>query len=334
MKRGESGLSLVVGVDKPKGMSSHDVVNRCRRIFGERRVGHTGTLDPLATGALAVCIGPATRLDAYFVNHDKVYDVRIAFGTATDTDDRCGQVIRTAEVPPELSDETQARAFLFTCLGKQLQTPPQYSAIKRDGKRAYEAARAGNVVELDAREITVYAADLLQTGRTEDGVLFWDVRFGVSKGTYIRSLARDIGVRLGTAAHVSELRRIEAGGLHVDQCVTLEELEAAGPKAAIDPVRLLGFRTAFLNERQQADVANGKRLPAKTLQLFEAPRNDQGDCCMTAHAKRSSAPLADGETISMVAGNTLVALYSAQVNRGMVSPCCVFAQGVYRGSNI
>ncbi len=109
MKRGDSGMCLVVGVDKPEGKSSHDVVNACRRIFGERRVGHTGTLDPLATGALVVCVGPATRLDTYMVGHDKTYDVRISFGAATDTDDKLGEVIRTLDVPAQVCDPSSRR---------------------------------------------------------------------------------------------------------------------------------------------------------------------------------------------------------------------------------
>ena len=161
MKRGQSGISCLVGVDKPRGMSSHDVVNACRRIFGERRVGHTGTLDPLATGALCICVGPATRLDAYMTNHDKTYDVRIAFGVATDTDDAEGEPIRTAPVPERVCDRAFAQEHVAGLVGKHKQLPPAYSAIKRGGVKAYEAARAGNVVQLEPRDIEIYEATLL-----------------------------------------------------------------------------------------------------------------------------------------------------------------------------
>ena len=143
MKRGQSGLSLIIGIDKPQGMSSHDAVNRIRRMFGERRVGHMGTLDPLATGVLAVCVGPASRLDAYLTNHDKTYEARIAFGAQTDTDDAAGEVIRQAAVASELSDATFAQEYLASIVGPRMQMPPAYSAIKKDGVKAYEAARRG-----------------------------------------------------------------------------------------------------------------------------------------------------------------------------------------------
>ena len=124
VKRGLSGLSLVVGVNEPAGMSSHDVVNRCRSIFGERRVGHTGTLDPMATGVLPICVGPATRLGAYLTGHDKRYRVSIAFGAGTDTDDAAGTVVRTGEVPDRVLDPEFAAAFVASLVGRRKQMPP------------------------------------------------------------------------------------------------------------------------------------------------------------------------------------------------------------------
>lgn len=161
VKRGLSGLSLVVGVNKPAGMSSHDVVNRCRSIFGERRVGHTGTLDPMATGVLPICVGPATRLGAYLTGHDKRYRVSIAFGAGTDTDDAAGTVVRTGEVPDRVLDPEFAAAFVASLVGRRKQMPPAYSAIKVNGKKSYEAARAGNIIDLAPRDIEVYDARLL-----------------------------------------------------------------------------------------------------------------------------------------------------------------------------
>ena len=180
MRRGQSEACLVVGVDKPEGMTSHDVVNACRRIFGERRVGHTGTLDPLATGALVVCVGPATRLDAYMVGHDKTYDVRISFGVATDTDDRTGEVLRTAEIPADVCDPDFAASVLLGFLGKQKQMPPAYSAIKKGGVKACDAARS-----LDG----VSVACML---REQDDVVRGSLR---AKGDDIdvAALAREIG---------------------------------------------------------------------------------------------------------------------------------------------
>lgn len=333
MKRGQSGISCLVGVDKPQGMSSHDVVNACRRIFGERRVGHTGTLDPLATGALCICVGPATRLDAYMVNHDKTYDVRISFGVTTDTDDAAGAPVRTAPVPECVCDPDFARGHVAGLVGKHKQLPPAYSAIKRDGVKAYEAARAGNVIQLEPRDIEIYEATLLGLETDHDApCIYWDVRLSVSKGTYIRSVARDVGAALGTAAHVESLRRLQSGALDVQDCLSLETLEDRGFDAAVDPVFLLGYRMAFLTDEQAADVRNGKTLRSGGLALFEAPRRfDDSDCGPLRGAHRCADPLEEGEVVSLVYENELIALYSAQVKRGVIRPCCVFSQGVIRG---
>lgn len=325
-----------MGVDKPKGMSSHDVVNRCRRIFGERRVGHTGTLDPLATGALAICVGPAARLDAYMTNHDKTYEVRIAFGVATDTDDAAGEPIRTCDVPPEVCDRDFAERYLQSLVGCHKQLPPAYSAIKKGGVKAYEAARKGNVIQLEPRDVEIYSAELLDLETNADAMsIYWDVRVAVSKGTYIRSIARDAGVALHTAAHVEELRRISAGALNVEDCLTLEELERRGTDAAIDPVFLLGSRMAFLNEDQAADVRNGKALRVADLRIFEAPlRYDDADCGPRRGARESCGPLHEGEVVALVFEGEVRALCTADAKADMVRPCCVFSQGVIRGKGL
>lgn len=336
MRRGQSEACLVVGVDKPEGMTSHDVVNACRRIFGERRVGHTGTLDPLATGALVVCVGPATRLDAYMVGHDKTYDVRISFGVATDTDDRTGEVLRTAEIPADVCDPDFAASVLLGFLGKQKQMPPAYSAIKKGGVKACDAARRGNVIELEPREIEVYEAELLDLQRDpRSESIWWDVRFSVSKGTYIRSLARDIGQACQTCAHVESLRRVCSGMLDVQDCMSLEALERYGLDAAIDPALLLGYRMAFLDEALFADVCNGKGVPLGALKVFEAPRRvDDADCGPRRGAVAAKSPLADKELVSLIYGNELKALYAFDSKTGMVVPRCVFSRGVARGKGL
>lgn len=339
-KRGASGLSLVVGVDKPVGISSHDVVNRCRRIFGERRVGHTGTLDPLASGAMIVCVGPATRLDAYLESDTKDYDARVVFGTCTDTDDAEGAVLRTAAVPPELSDEDHAQAVLTGIVGPQSQMPPRYSAIKVNGVKGYEAARRGTVIEMKPRRIVVRSAELLGIGRTADGALYWEVAFSVSKGTYIRSLARDLGAACGTVAYLGALRRTRSGGVSVADCATLEQLEQDPRAGRLDPVRLLGRRVLFADERQAKLVANGGRLRAADLRLSALPQPaperaaDASDCPWTAQAHADLRPPAAGEIISVVCDNKLAALYEFDAGHGVFRPRCVFSQGVTRGSDI
>ena len=358
MKRGQSGLSLVVGIDKPSGMSSHDVVNRCRRIFGEKRVGHTGTLDPLASGALTICVGPATRLDAYLDSDTKEYTARIVFGQATDTDDAEGQVIRTAPVSDSLRSPEKARKVLAGIVGPHSQMPPLYSAVKVNGVKGYEAARKGKVIDLKPRRVNILAANLAGVGEDDEGRLYWDASFTVSKGTYIRSIARDLGASQNTAAHLGALRRTRCGRLDLSECVTLSELERDPGIGRLDPVRLLGFRVLFASERQQALVANGGPLsvPAGATadrdsalhqssvsgegfpHLFAVDGSsgaaDAGGCLCIAHVHPDLRPLEPGEIISVVFGNKLVALYCFDSQRGQLRSRCVFSQGVSRGSDI
>lgn len=337
MKRGESGLSLVVGVDKPSGMTSHDVVNRCRRIFGEKRVGHTGTLDPLASGVLPICVGPATRLGAYLTGHDKAYRATIAFGVGTDTDDCEGEVIRTGEPPVEIGDREFAARFVAEMVGPQKQLPPAYSAIKVNGKKSYEAAREGHIIDLAPRDIEVYQAVLLDVREAHDDKLpEWDVEFRVSKGTYIRALARDMGNRLGCPAHLSALRRLEVGGLTLDECVSLEALEDLKLRAALDPVRLLGVRFTYVEGAQARAVGNGNALRLDACELFERRRTTaQAElCACTAGVRESSQPPRDGEVIAVIAENKVVALYKYDEKHAQFKACCVFQTGVLRGSDI
>ena len=344
MKRGASGLSLVVGVDKPAGMSSHDVVNRCRALFGEKRVGHAGTLDPLASGVLPVCIGPATRLAAFLTEHDKHYRVSIAFGAATDTDDAAGTVTRTGVVPAKALDRRFAEEFVAGLVGKHRQMPPVYSAIKVGGVKACDAARKGRIIDLAPRDIEVYDARLegVQVAEAHSDAVdatvqaVWDVSFHVSKGTYIRSLARDVGVALGCPAHVAALRRTRVGGLGLDECVSLEALARLHEQAALDPVRMLGLRIAFLDEARRAAVANGAALDAAGVALFERRRAsaDAELCACTAGMRESCELPRDGELVSLVAGNRLVGLYEYDREGGRYRPRCVFQTGVSRGGDL
>lgn len=358
MKRGQSGLSLVVGIDKPVGMGSHDVVNRCRRIFGEKRVGHTGTLDPAASGVLIICVGPATRLDAYMDTDTKAYTARVVFGQATDTDDAEGTVIRTAPVPARLRDPQEARRILAGIVGPQSQMPPSYSAIKVNGVKGYEAARKGRIIDLKPRAVNILAAEFLGLGEDADGHLYWDAAFTVSKGTYIRSIARDLGASQGTAAYLGALRRTRCGRLDLSECVTLSALEENPGIGRVDPVLLLGNRVLFATERQARAVANGSPLAvpaageagaarraagtaadspdAPGLFAVGAPSGmaDAGGCLCIGHVRPDLRPLAPGEIISVVSDNKLVALYSFDSQRGQLRSRCVFSQGVSRGSDI
>ena len=337
VKRGESGLCLVVGVDKPTGMTSHDVVSRCHRIFGEKRVGHTGTLDPLASGVLPICIGPATRLDAFMTGHDKRYLVRVVFGEGTDTDDCMGDVTKTGEVPEQVYDFAYASCFVSTLVGKSKQIPPIYSAIKVNGRKACDEARKGHVIELEPRDIEVYEAKLVAVNGI-DGTepASWDIAFSVSKGTYIRALARDIGTSLGVPAHVGSLRRLQAGAVTLADCVSLDTLEEITTKAALDPVRLLGMRFAFLDEATKRFVMNGNSLREDQLVLCERLAGDTAHelCACTSGVSESCTPPFDHELVLAIADNRIVAIYEYSQAQARYKTRCMFPTGVYRGSDI
>lgn len=332
MKRGESGLSLVIGVNKPSGISSHDVVNTCRRIFGERRVGHMGTLDPLATGVLPIAIGSATRLNPYMSEHDKSYRVTMVFGSETDTDDCEGSITRSAEVPNDLLNGTFALNYIAGLCGERLQVPPQYSAIKVDGKKAYEQARKGKAVQLEPRSIHIEHAILVERYcDAGDGKTRWVVDLDVSKGTYIRALVRDIGRELGCYAHVCALERTRVGALDISCCVNLEELDCVNVHAALDPVWLLGVRFCFC-DKLELKVNNGGKLAHSEVELQRLTREPAlATCaCCTTSFEPSKTPPHDGELIAAIVGNKVKALYSYDASSACFQAACVFATPISR----
>src|SRR5205807_4016498 len=215
-------------IDKPAGLTSHDVVARVRRAVRTRRVGHAGTLDPFATGVLVVCTERATRLLQFLVGLDKEYLATVRLGFATDTQDLTGKQI-TALASSELLSVVQVQAVLKEFVGRQWQTPPMFSAKKVAGERVYVAARAGREVERQPVAITIHELDLLSFHEINaDGTRDFLIRVRSSSGTYVRTLAHDIGVRLGTGAHLSALRRTAVGHFAVEGALTLEEVERRG----------------------------------------------------------------------------------------------------------
>lgn len=205
-------------LDKPRGLTSHEVVARVRHAIKLRPVGHTGTLDPMATGVLVVCVGQATRISEYLLAHDKTYRATIRLGIETDTYDADGQISAAHAVNV---DEAAARRALTKFIGDIRQVPPMHSAIKREGQKLYELARAGIEVERPARPVTIHAIDLLDWQSPD---LTIDVK--CSAGTYIRSIAHDLGQELGTGAHLIALRRTASGPFTVDEAITLDSFEA------------------------------------------------------------------------------------------------------------
>lgn len=259
-RRGATSLSGILLVDKPAGLTSHDVVARVRRYTGEGRVGHAGTLDPAAIGLLVVLIGPYTRLEPYLSAAEKSYVATIRFGSATDTDDAEGETVATAPVPDAIFEPASARELLGGFLGMSEQMPPAYSAIKVGGQVAHRAARAGEALDLKPRPIEVFEAELLATDAPD---AFWVVEFRVSKGTYIRSLARDLGRAAGTEAHLAALQRTASGTLSLAQAVSLEDVERVAAMGDVtdlfaDPLAALGLPAL---EAPLDDVVCGRKLP-------------------------------------------------------------------------
>ena len=214
--------SGIVVVDKPAGLTSHDVVARLRRFFGTRKVGHAGTLDPMATGVLVAGIERGTKLLAHLVADDKVYETTIRLGQSTTTDDAEGDVVETHDAS-QVSEEA-IRAEVENLTGEIMQVPSKVSAIKIDGRRAHELVRAGEEVDIPARPVTIHAFELGEI-RHHDGVIDVDARVHCSTGTYIRSLGRDLGAALGVGGHLVALRRHRVGSFPLDDARTLAELE-------------------------------------------------------------------------------------------------------------
>lgn len=277
MRRGQSGINCLLAVDKPVGMSSHDVVNHVRRALGERRVGHAGTLDPLASGVLVVGVGQGTRLMGLLTADTKSYVARIAFGTQTTTDDAEGEPVLTLPAPERVLDRTFAAGVVSSLVGELDQVPPSFSAISVGGVRAYDRARKGEKVELKSRHVTIAQAVLLDVVADDpSGEPCWDCAFVVSKGTYVRSIARDLGTSLGSAAHLVALRRTASGSVGLGDCVSLDELEAKGPDvlaaAALDPVAKLWLPRRELSVQEAADAACGKPVACGDAAVAEGGR--------------------------------------------------------------
>jgi len=257
----ERPADFVLAVDKPEGPTSHDVVAAARKALSERRVGHTGTLDPFASGLLLLCVGRATRLAEYFSGLDKEYEAEARLGISTDTLDREGVVVAESEGWTEVTEEA-LEAALGTLRGAIEQIPPQYSAKKVEGERAYKSARDGRRVELPPVPVTVH--ELTLTGFEPPFVRF---RVRCSSGTYVRALARDLGAALGTGAHLTALRRTAVGSWSVEGALSLDDLAdpALVMDAAVEPLAALAHLPALeVDGAAAARLAHGQAVELPT----------------------------------------------------------------------
>jgi len=240
-------------IDKPEGMTSHDVVQRVRRWSKQRRVGHLGTLDPLATGVLPIALGEATKLSKLLTHGDKVYRGRIRFGVETTTYDREGEVTATTEGPwPDLARIEQG---LGAFRGEIDQVPPPFSAVKRDGETAYARARRGEEVTLEPRRVTLHRVDVLAY---EAPVL--EIEVHCTAGTYLRSLAHDLGRALGCGAHLADLIRTRSGPFDLTQAVKLDDLDSHGPERVMPMAAATGLPGYDIDARTARRVAQGVQL--------------------------------------------------------------------------
>jgi tRNA pseudouridine55 synthase len=252
-----SGILLV---DKDGGWTSHDVVARVRRLAGTRKAGHAGTLDPMATGLLIVGLNSSTRLLTYIVGAEKEYRATIRLGATTTTDDAEGDILERASEQElaAVSDEAVASG-IGALTGEIEQVPSSVSAIKVDGKRAYARVRAGEQVVLAARPVTVSAFELLATMRSA-GAIELDVRVVCSSGTYIRSLARDLGAALGVGGHLTALRRTRIGAFGIEDAATIDGIDVASAIIPAPDAATRLFERFDLSEQQAIDLMHGKRI--------------------------------------------------------------------------
>ncbi|MDH7485027.1 MAG: tRNA pseudouridine(55) synthase TruB [Anaerolineae bacterium] len=258
--KGRELISGILNIDKPQGWTSHDVVARVRRLTGQRRVGHAGTLDPLATGVLLICLGQATRVAEYLMGGQKRYRATLRLGISTDTYDADGQVTRDVG-PVDVSLE-DVEAALSTFVGEIEQVPPLYSALKRDGQPLYRLARRGQAMEPQPRRVTIETVEIVHWASPE-----LTLEIVCSPGTYVRSLAHDLGKRLGCGAHVTALRRLASGRFTAAEAISLDVLAEAAAcgqwTSLLHPLEaaLLDFEAVEVDAVEAQRLLHGQSIP-------------------------------------------------------------------------
>ena len=291
----ESGI---INIYKKAGFTSHDVVAKARGILREKKIGHTGTLDPEAEGVLPICIGKATKIVPYLMEDDKCYEAEVILGSTTTTEDSTGEVVAT--FPVNVTRE-QIAEVVASFVGDYTQTPPMYSAIKVNGTRLYELARQGIVVDRPSRTVKIYSADIIEY---IDNMRF-RIRVKCSKGTYIRTLCTDIGEKLGCGAHMGYLLRTQVGRFNLENSVTLDELQENKEEAA---KYLYSLEEMFDGYKKVKVIGDGKKLLANGNPLKKAH--------LTA-LDNSNNDIENDEIVAVYDENKFVALYKYTNNRFM-----------------
>ncbi len=261
----------IVNVNKPLGITSHDVVYRLRRILNIKKIGHTGTLDPDASGVLPMCVGKGTKMAEYLTAANKQYLAKLQLGAFTDTQDASGEVLESFEV--DVTEE-RVREAVMGFVGEITQIPPMYSAIKIDGKKLYELAREGKTVEREPRLITIHGIEIKNIDLTTNTV---DMLVDCSKGTYIRTLCNDIGAALGCGGHMAALHRTKSGRYSIEDSFTLEEIEKMASEGNFEFLTPVGealpeYKKIVLAERNAYRVRNGMKVKVAGLSDGETYR--------------------------------------------------------------
>jgi len=257
-------MNGILIVNKPLGCTSHDIVYKIKKITGEK-VGHTGTLDPMAEGVLPILIGKGTLLSKYLINHDKKYIAEVQLGTKTDTADREGKTIETKDVPTEIWNKEKMEQTLNKFVGEQEQIPPMYSAIKIKGKKLYEYARMGKQIEIKPRKIKIYNINLLDFSQEKKQI---KIEVYCGKGTYIRTLCENIAEGLGTVGYMKSLKRIQVGNFKIENSIELKKIDNSNTKIIED--NLISIEKVFekypkveLDNRKMQLFLNGVKLTKK-----------------------------------------------------------------------
>lgn len=253
----------ILNIDKPQGITSHDVVDVIRKVFPKVKVGHTGTLDPLATGVLPICIGEATKLTNYLTSENKTYRVKMLLGVETDTYDITGKIVFASVLS---KDEIYIKERIKRFIGKQEQIPPIYSAVKVDGKRAYAYAREGKPVELKPREIEIHSIEDIQVNLSRREVSFV---VSCTKGTYVRSLVHDIGKKIGCGAAMTELRRLETGKFSIEDSIPLYDFLKFDYNKMLDSITpieeyFMDSKKVNLSREEYNQFINGVKFDVET----------------------------------------------------------------------
>ena len=314
-KRKGSPVHGWVVLDKPRGITSTQAVSRVRRLFDAQKAGHAGTLDPLATGVLAIALGEATKTVPYAMDGDKLYRFTARWGEARDTDDAEGKVVARSDARPS---ESQIGAAIPGFIGEIMQVPPAYSAIKVDGERAYDLAREGEEVVLEARPIHIHAARLVEMPDPDHAV--FEVACG--KGSYIRAWVRDLALALGTVGHVVQLRRLKVGPFTEETAISLEKLEALGHSpAALEHLRpiataLDGIPALAVTEPDSVRLRSGNAILIRAPQ-FARLTEGQADAGANLQGLTVYLSTARGEPVAL-----------AEVAQGELRPFRVFNFGL------